>query len=122
VQSIRKAVQSVGPASVRGPGDGGEPLAASGPIVSFKAYLEMSDASAAPSQAQVNLRSELQGCGVSLIDSESAATSPVHRGRGLRSVELCCGSLWKPRNAGAHSRYTDLSTCSTQVRAKGRGR
>lgn len=43
----------------------------------FKAYLELSDASAAPSQQQVLLRSELQGCGVSLIDTPKSGRKDV---------------------------------------------
>ncbi|PWN43194.1 hypothetical protein IE81DRAFT_322704 [Ceraceosorus guamensis] len=77
VQAIRRAVQAVGPDSVLGAGNAGEELLPSGPIVMFKAYLEMSDASAAPSPQQVLLRSELQGCGVSLIDTPKSGRKDV---------------------------------------------
>ncbi|CEH17406.1 LIMKAIN B (LKAP) [Ceraceosorus bombacis] len=77
VQAIRRAVQAVGPDSVLGAGNAGEELLPSGPIVMFKAYLELSDASAAPSPQQVLLRSELQGCGVSLIDTPKSGRKDV---------------------------------------------
>lgn len=49
----------------------------SGPIVSFKAYLELSSETQAPNAAQVQLRSELQGCGVSLIDTPKSGRKDV---------------------------------------------
>ncbi|KIS72113.1 uncharacterized protein UMAG_00535 [Mycosarcoma maydis] len=48
-----------------------------GPIVSFKAYLELSSETQAPNAAQVQLRSELQGCGVSLIDTPKSGRKDV---------------------------------------------
>ncbi len=48
-----------------------------GPIVSFKAYLELSSETLTPSAAQVQLRSELQGCGVSLIDTPKSGRKDV---------------------------------------------
>ncbi|KAK0526348.1 hypothetical protein OC842_005218 [Tilletia horrida] len=54
--AIRKAIQDLSPPGV------------SEPIIVFKAYLELSSETAVPA-AQVQLRSELQGSGVSLIDT-----------------------------------------------------
>lgn len=48
-----------------------------GPIVSFKAYLELSSETLLPNAAQVQLRSELQGCGVSLIDTPKSGRKDV---------------------------------------------
>lgn len=48
-----------------------------GPIVSFKAYLELSSETQAPNAVQVQLRSELQGCGVSLIDTPKSGRKDV---------------------------------------------
>lgn len=48
-----------------------------GPIVSFKAYLEISSESQVPNATQVQLRSELQGCGVSLIDTPKSGRKDV---------------------------------------------
>ncbi|SNX81866.1 uncharacterized protein MEPE_00571 [Melanopsichium pennsylvanicum] len=48
-----------------------------GPIVSFKAYLELSSETQAPNAQQVQLRSELQGCGVSLIDTPKSGRKDV---------------------------------------------
>ncbi|TKY90764.1 hypothetical protein EX895_000762 [Sporisorium graminicola] len=48
-----------------------------GPIVSFKAYLELSSETQTPNAAQVQLRSELQGCGVSLIDTPKSGRKDV---------------------------------------------
>ncbi|PWN51611.1 DUF537-domain-containing protein, partial [Violaceomyces palustris] len=48
-----------------------------GPIVSFKAYLELSSETHAPNAAQVQLRSELQGSGVSLIDTPKSGRKDV---------------------------------------------
>lgn len=48
-----------------------------GPIVSFKAYLELSSETTVPNAAQVQLRSELQGCGVSLIDTPKSGRKDV---------------------------------------------
>ncbi|SPC63839.1 uncharacterized protein UHOD_00816 [Ustilago sp. UG-2017b] len=48
-----------------------------GPIVSFKAYLELSSEMQAPNAVQVQLRSELQGCGVSLIDTPKSGRKDV---------------------------------------------
>ncbi|PWZ01471.1 hypothetical protein BCV70DRAFT_198901 [Testicularia cyperi] len=48
-----------------------------GPIVSFKAYLELSSETNIPNAAQVQLRSELQGCGVSLIDTPKSGRKDV---------------------------------------------
>ena len=48
-----------------------------GPIVSFKAYLELSSETQAPNASQVQLRSELQGCGVSLIDTPKSGRKDV---------------------------------------------
>jgi len=63
--AIRKAVQLATHNSVADV-NGNE-----NPILTFKAYLELSAENSAPlSREQVNLRSELQGCGISLIDSE----------------------------------------------------
>lgn len=69
--AIRKAVQLATTPSARGNGDGNGNQQSDNPIVVFKAYLELSAENSAPlSREQVNLRSELQGCGVTLIDSE----------------------------------------------------
>ncbi|KAN0061745.1 hypothetical protein ACQY0O_005737 [Thecaphora frezii] len=48
-----------------------------GPIVSFKAYLELSSETLAPNAQQVQLRSELQGSGVSLIDTPKSGRKDV---------------------------------------------
>ena len=48
-----------------------------GPIVSFKAYLELSSETHAPNATQVQLRSELQGSGVSLIDTPKSGRKDV---------------------------------------------
>lgn len=66
--AIRKAVQL---ATTPSHSKGHQPNGSENPIVVFKAYLELSAENSAPlSRDQVILRSELQGCGVTLIDSE----------------------------------------------------
>ncbi|KDN38451.1 hypothetical protein K437DRAFT_270564 [Tilletiaria anomala UBC 951] len=62
-QAIRKAVQE----TVIEDEAGGQ--SRGGTIVSFKAYLELSTAEFTPNASVVQLRSELQGSGVSLIDT-----------------------------------------------------
>lgn len=69
MQAIRKHLSSI----ETGSGPEKEDLGVAGPITSFKAYLELSS-SEGVSPAQVLLRSELQGSGVSLIDSEYASS------------------------------------------------
>ncbi|CAO1630119.1 unnamed protein product [Parajaminaea phylloscopi] len=72
VLSIRKHLSSI---SV-GSGPDQEELGPSGPLMSFKAYLELSSAEGV-GPAQVNLRSELQGSGVSLIDTPKSGRKDV---------------------------------------------
>ncbi|KAK0553785.1 hypothetical protein OC861_000817 [Tilletia horrida] len=62
--AIRKAIQDLSPPGV------------SEPIIAFKAYLELSS-EAATSPAQVQLRSELQGSGVSLLDTPKSGRKQV---------------------------------------------
>ncbi|PWN21557.1 hypothetical protein BCV69DRAFT_173660 [Microstroma glucosiphilum] len=70
--SIRKHITSI----ETGTGPEKEALGPSGPILSFKAYLELSSAEGV-SPAQVTLRSELQGSGVSLIDTPKSGRKDV---------------------------------------------
>lgn len=110
VQAIRRAVQSCGPNSVRGPGDSGdEVLQPSGPIVSFKAYLEMSDASAAPSSAQVLLRSELQGvsCSKTGVARRLYAASTIID---VSSYLQCGVSLIDTPKSGRKGEYNELTS------------
>lgn len=65
-QAIRMAAQSIGPDPTK-----------LGSIVSFKAYLELSSESLTPNASQVQLRSELQGSGVSLIDTPKSGRKDV---------------------------------------------
>lgn len=72
VQSIRKHLSGI----AIGSGSEQEKLGPSGPLMSFKAYLELSSAEGI-SPSQVNLRSELQGSGVSLIDTPKSGRKDV---------------------------------------------
>lgn len=72
VQSIRKHLSAID----TGTGPEKEELGQSGPILSFKAYLELSSPEGVGA-AQVNLRSELQGSGVSLIDTPKSGRKDV---------------------------------------------
>ncbi|CAO1617384.1 unnamed protein product [Sympodiomycopsis kandeliae] len=72
VQSIRKHLSSID----TGTGPDKEDLGQSGPILSFKAYLELSSPEGV-GPAQVTLRSELQGSGVSLIDTPKSGRKDV---------------------------------------------
>lgn len=65
-KSIREAAQSAGPDSEK-----------PGSIVSFKAYMELSSENTTPNASQVQLRSELQGSGVSLIDTPKSGRKDV---------------------------------------------
>lgn len=72
VQAIRKHLLSIETST----SPDKEHLGTSGPILSFKAYLELSS-SEGVSPAQVTLRSELQGSGVSLIDTPKSGRKDV---------------------------------------------
>ncbi|CAO1625485.1 unnamed protein product [Jaminaea pallidilutea] len=72
VQRIRKHLGSIHSSN----GPEAEDLGPPGPLMSFKAYLELSSAEGV-SAAQVNLRSELQGSGVSLIDTPKSGRKDV---------------------------------------------
>lgn len=72
VQAIRKHLSAID----TGTGPDKEELGQPGPILSFKAYLELSSAEGV-GPAQVTLRSELQGSGVSLIDTPKSGRKDV---------------------------------------------